>query len=270
MDFSVFVGIDYSGAWHCGAGLSGLRVFRSDESLLTSTEVRPSGSSRAHWSREGVAHWLVECLSDSTQGPVLVGLDHALSFPAEYFALHGIPLNWERFLEHFCVGWPLTRRDQTVKGLYTAYVRAFGAPHGQARWRRIAEKRSKGAKSVFHFGVPGSVASSTHAGLPWIQFLRNHPRLMGRVHFWPFDGWIPKPGHSVVAEVYPSLWNKRWEKRHHTQDQHDACVIVNAFIEAQKSRELSRWFNPETWRGVHLSEHERFLAGVEGWILGLN
>ena len=28
------------------------------------------------------------------------------------------------------------------------------------------------AKSVFHFDVQGSVAKSTHAGLPWIKALR--------------------------------------------------------------------------------------------------
>ena len=38
------------------------------------------------------------------------------------------------------------------------------------------------------FHVPGSVAKSTHAGLPWLRYLRQQ---MGtRVHFWPFDGWV--------------------------------------------------------------------------------
>jgi hypothetical protein len=40
---------------------------------------------------------------------------------------------------------------------------------------------------VFHFDVQGSVAKSTHAGIPWLRFIRR--RLGARVHFWHFDGW---------------------------------------------------------------------------------
>jgi hypothetical protein len=28
-----------------------------------------------------------------------------------------------------------------------------------------------------------------------------------RVHFWPFDGWSLLSGCSVLAEMYPALWN---------------------------------------------------------------
>jgi hypothetical protein len=55
------------------------------------------------------------------------------------------------------------------------------------RWRRLTEERSGSAKSVFHFDVQGSVAKSTHAGIPWLRFIRQP--LGKRVHFWPFDGW---------------------------------------------------------------------------------
>ena len=50
---------------------------------------------------------------------------------------------------------------------------------------RLTEERV-GAKSVFHFDVPRSVSKSTHAGIPWLRFIRL--RLGARVHFWPFDG----------------------------------------------------------------------------------
>jgi hypothetical protein len=43
---------------------------------------------------------------------------------------------------------------------------------GNARWRRLTEERAGGAKSVFHFDVQGSVAKSTHAGIPWLRFIR--------------------------------------------------------------------------------------------------
>jgi hypothetical protein len=31
-----------------------------------------------------------------------------------------------------------------------------------------------------------------------------------RIHFWPFDGWQIPSRTSVVAEVYPSLWVRRF------------------------------------------------------------
>ena len=56
---------------------------------------------------------------------------------------------------------------------------------------RLTEERAGSAKSVFHFDVPGTVAKSTHAGLPWLRYLRQ--KLGDRIHFWPFDGWeIPQ------------------------------------------------------------------------------
>src|ERR1700758_933845 len=56
------------------------------------------------------------------------------------------------------------------------------------------------AQSVFHFDVQGSVAKSTHAGIPWLRFIRQ--RLGERVHFWPFDGWtfrsdVPQSQRSI-------------------------------------------------------------------------
>ena len=48
------------------------------------------------------------------------------------------------------------------------------------------------------FDVQGSVAKSTHAGLPWLRHLRRECKRS--VHFWPFDGGIPE-GSSVVAEI---------------------------------------------------------------------
>lgn len=269
MMFRTIVGIDYSGAGHCCAGLSGLRVYSLQGSASSVKEVRPELDARKHWSRQSLAFWLAEVLANNKNGPVLIGIDHALSFPAEYFALHGVPLNWHSFLEHFCKYWPTDQRDHTVKSVFESLKSEFGTPHGNARWRRLAEQKSKGAKSVFHFGVPGAVASSTHAGIPWIQYLRNHPKLSGQLHFWPFDGWAPKVGCSVIAEVYPSLWSKRWERKTPTQDQHDAFAIVEALSEAQLTGELSQMFDPEHWSQVHLNDYEKMLARVEGWILGL-
>ena len=77
---------------------------------------------------------------------------------------------------------------------------------GNARWRRLTEERAGAAKSVFHFDVQGSVAKSTHAGIPWLCFIRQ--RMGDRVHFWPFDGWDIPAGRSAIIEVYPALWSR--------------------------------------------------------------
>lgn len=59
---------------------------------------------------------------------------------------------------------------------------------------------------VFHFDVQGSVAKSTHSGLPWLLYLRR--QLASNIHFWPFDGWEIPAGKSAIVEVYPTLWSR--------------------------------------------------------------
>src|SRR5439155_18243386 len=95
---------------------------------------------------------------------------------------------------------------------------------GNFRWRRMTELRCGSAKSVFHFDVQGSVAKSTHAGLPWLRFLR---RQVGRrVHFWPFDDWNIPAERSAIVEVYPSLWSRGFAREGRTDDQHDAYSVA--------------------------------------------
>jgi hypothetical protein len=62
------------------------------------------------------------------------------------------------------------------------------------------ESRTSSAKSVFNFDVKqGCVAFSTHAGIPWLRYIRE--QLGTRVHFWPFDGWDIPAGRSAIVEV---------------------------------------------------------------------
>ena len=118
------------------------------------------------------------------------------------------------------------------------------------------------AKSVFHFDVQGSVAKSTHAGLPWLRFLHN--KCKNPLHFWPFDGWAPKDGISVLAEVYPSLWKRYFHPRDRTPDQHDAFCVAAWLRQKDSEGELSLFLLPK------LSPQERKIAEIEGWILGVS
>ena len=108
---------------------------------------------------------------------------------------------------------------------------------GNARWRRLTEERAGGAKSVFHFDVQGSVAKSTHAGIPWLRFIRQ--RLGQRVHFWPFDGWDIPAGRSAIAEVYPALWRRGFARRRPHRDQHDAYCIAAWLSRADRDGSLA-------------------------------
>jgi hypothetical protein len=95
---------------------------------------------------------------------------------------------------------------------------------GDRRWRRLTEEWAGGVNSVFHFDVQGQVTKSTHAGVPWLRFIRNE--LGDSVHFWPFDGWDIPAGRSAIAEIYPALWNRDFEPDGRTGDQHDAYSIA--------------------------------------------
>jgi hypothetical protein len=107
---------------------------------------------------------------------------------------------------------------------------------GDTRWRRLTEERAGAAKSVFHFDVQGQVAKSTHAGLPWLLYLRR--QLGDRLHCWPFDGWQIPPGRSAVAEVYPALWKHAFPTEGCTPDQHDAYSVSRACAMSASARNL--------------------------------
>ncbi len=214
--FSRYIGIDYSGAATPSSSLPGLRVYLADRTTLPA-EVLPPPSPRKYWTRRGIADWLAERLAEDT--PTLVGIDHGFSFPLRYFETHRLPLDWSAFLNDFQRHWP-TDRNITVDFVRYGDVGRGADRYGDARWRRLTEIRAGAAKSVFHFDVPGSVAKSTHAGLPWLLALRR--QLGDRVHFWPFDGWQVPAGHSAVAEVYPALCKHAFPVDGRTPDQHDA------------------------------------------------
>ena len=75
-----------------------------------------------------------------------------------------------------------------------------------------------------YFDHTGSVAKSTHAGIPWLRLIRH--RIGDRVHIWPFDGWDIPSGCSAIAEVYPALWSRTFAREGRTGDQHDAYSIA--------------------------------------------
>lgn len=256
--FSRYIGIDYSGAESPESSLKGLRVY-SATTDQPATEVPPPPSPRKYWTRKGLAHWLADTLCEDT--PTLVGIDHGFSFPLRYFEKHGLPPDWEHFLDDFQRHWPTDGEHTYVDFIRDGNVGNGAAREGNRRWRRLTEERARAAKSVFHFDVQGSVAKSTHSGLPWLLFLRR--QLGDRVHFWPFDGWTIETGKSTILEVYPSLWRHAFPTHGRTGDQHDAYVVAMSLREADCSGQLPKLLTPD------LPPHEEAVARIEGWILGV-
>ena len=254
--FGRYVGIDDSGAQTPTSSLKGLRVYMADREACA-TEVLPPPSPRKYWTRRGIAIWLVERCSENR--PTLIGIDHGFSFPLRYFETHGLLPEWPEFLDDFQRHWPTDGDHTYVDFVRDGLVGNGVARSGNARWRRLTEKRAGSAKSVFHFDVPGSVAKSTHAGIPWLRFLRQQ----GEVHFWPFDGWTVPGGRSVLLEVYPSLWSRSFAREDRTADQHDAYTVAEWMRSADLTGSLRRFLNPP------LTPAERTVAQVEGWILGI-
>ena len=255
--FERYIGIDYSGAQTPTSSLKGLRVYAADR-LTAAHEIEPPPSPRKYWTRRGIAEWLVERLSG--EAPTLVGIDHGFSFPLQYFEQHGLPLDWPSFLDDFQRHWP------TDEDIYVDFVRDGSngngsARSGNSRWRRLTEQRVR-AKSVFQFDVQGSVAKSTHAGIPWLRYIRRNVK--ERVHFWPFDGWSVPPNRSVVAEVYPALWSWAFPTAGRTPDQQDAFATAELLRRADKDGSLEKFFCP-----VFEPRERSKTAEIEGWILGV-
>jgi len=255
--FDRYIGVDYSGAATPVTPLTGIRVYLA-EGDAEAEEVQ-SGL----WMRAGVARWLVARLSEGV--PSAVGIDHGFSFPIQYFERYDLAPEWAGFLEDFCNHWPTDEADTTVQSIRRGLRGMGSARSGDARWRRITELRCR-AKSVFHFDVPGSVAKSTHAGLPWLRFILNS--IGQSAHFWPFDGFTVPHGASLVAESYPSLYRKTLGSRYfpqaeRTADQYDAYLIASWLQQCDREHTLDTFLHPDIGPELHPT------VRTEGWILGV-
>jgi len=192
--FTRYIGVDYSGAETPNSSLRGLRVYLA-EGDAPPREVPPAPSPRWYWTRKEIAGWLVERLAEDV--PTLVGIDHGFSFPLRYFEAHGLAPDWPAFLDDFQRHWPTDEDNMYVDFIRDGMKGNAAARMGDPKWRRLTEEGTR-AKSVLHFDVPGSVAKSTFAGLPWLRFIRG--QLGSRVHVWPFNGWAIPAGRSAIAE----------------------------------------------------------------------
>lgn len=261
MKFDRYIGIDYSGAQSSGARLPGLKVYqcagsgkpeRVDTSVGDGTTAKVT---RWNWSRKELAHWLAGELSGSDR--LIVGIDHAFSFPESYFRRYDLS-SWGTFLDDFQRHWPLDSEAEFVDTLRRNNPRTGGKDD-----LRLCEKWTSSAKSVFRLDGQGNVGKSSHCGIPWLRFLRRNPDLRENVHFWPFDGFDVPDGKSVLAEVYPSIFHRRFNIRADTVHDRDAAAVALWLQQMDRRGVLEGYFNPP------LDTDERDLVSREGWILGI-
>jgi len=247
--YDAYIGIDYSGAATPLTNLSGLQVFASSGADLPHV-VFPQGN---NWNRHEICNWLVGKVCSSNK--IIVGIDHAFSFPLSYFERYGIE-SWEDFIEDFINHWPTHVDDATVNNLRYNNPRT-----GSRNEFRLTEKWTSSAKSVFQFDIPGQVAPSTHAGIPWLYVIRRE--IGNMVHFWPFDGFDIPSNKSVIVEVYPSIFRNRYPQEGRSNDQHDAYSISRWLSESDQRNFLERYFN------LSLTSSEKDIVMREGWIIGI-
>lgn len=252
--FENYIGIDYSGAGSAVKRNKALQVFMATGDG-NPVKIKTDAGSNWNWNRKEIAHWCLNQLKNN--GPIIIGIDHAFSFPLSYMARNEIS-SWDHFLDDFHTHWPTDKDNTTVESLRKNNERT-----GRSDELRLTENWTPSAKSVFQFNMTGQVAKSSHAGIPWLRFLRHHNDLNSKVHFWPFDGFEIPGGTSVVIEVYPSIFKRRYPSDNRSSHEHDAWVTAKWLKQMDSRGVLGHYFNPP------LSDREQKQACLEGWILGI-
>lgn len=253
-DFHHYIGIRYSGRKGPGERIREIRVCSAREDHEPYLEQNPDAGD-GRWSRQELAEWLLKRITTPVkpEEPLIVGLDHAFSFPQTYMDRHQLT-SWDKFLEDFEGHWPTDKFS--VRELLPGNPRT-----GDPDEHRLTGRWTAFPRSVFQFDIQDSPAKATHAGLPWIDYLR---RAGDRAHFWPFDGFTVPKGKSVVAEVRPARLRHRYSKEGLNKMELDAYAICAWLQERDQLGLLRPYFTPP------LSEDEQERARLEGWILGVS
>jgi len=255
MKFDLHIGIDYSGAEYPEARLKVLQVFAAGSHAEPARVAPPSQPPDQwwNWSRREIAEWIVALGHDGRR--FIVGIDHAFSFPATYFERYGLR-SWDAFLADFCRHWPTHEECQ-----YVDFVRPGNRRTGDASALRLTDRWTAAANSVFQMEGHGAVGKAAHAGIPWLAHIRK--ALGDRIHVWPFDGWDVPDDRSVIAEVSPAIFRRRYPAGERGPDAQDAYAIARWLREADERDMLERYFHPP------LTDTEARQARLEGWTLGI-
>jgi hypothetical protein len=249
-EFQQYIGVRYSGRKGPEDRISEIRVYTAHEDHEPYLDTNPEDP-KGRWSRRDLAEWLLGKLGGEI--PIVVGIDHAFSFPQSYMERNELK-SWDDFLDDFEGHWPTNRFS--VRELLPGNPRT-----GDPDEHRLTGRWTAFPRSVFAFDIQDSPAKATHAGLPWLAYLR---RSGDQVHVWPFDGFEVPKGHSVIAEVRPARFRHRYPKEGLDKPDQDAYATCAWLQERDRLSLLRPYFTPP----LSPSEQERAL--LEGWILGVS
>ena len=141
--FNRYIGVDYSGAETADSSCKGIRVYVAEGSGEPE-QIQPPPSQRRYWTRRGLAEWLREELDRDV--PIIVGIDHAFSFPLAYFEKYRLSSNWQDFLEDFRHHWPTDEPNTYIDFIREGEVGHGHKRYGDARWLRVTEAWTATAK----------------------------------------------------------------------------------------------------------------------------
>lgn len=129
---------------------------------------------------------------------------------------------------------------------------------------REAERRARGAKSVFQLAYNGSVGSQALLGIARLEDLRR--RFAGQIAIWPFetDFAADLSAPVICAEIYPSA---------HivpdgvgVKDQRQVEAVLRDFLDRSQSGTMERALSAPSLSGA-ARDHVRH---AEGWIVDPN
>jgi len=130
--------------------------------------------------------------------------------------------------------------------------------------QRIADRRTKGAKTVWQLAYAGSVGSQVLLGIPVLQTLRTDPHLKAVTKIWPFEtGLQITDSQIVIAEMYPSLLDP--DPSEPVKDAGQVKAVSKALRTADRLGNLAELFHGP----ADLTPDEReTIVREEAWILG--
>ncbi len=179
--------------------------------------------------RDTLVAWRAEGLR------ALLGFDFAFGYPRGFAArlgLTGTP--WRAVFDHFRSRVTDDERNTHNRDAFAAQCNLqisggpgpfwgchAGAAGASLSWRRIgvftfpcaglvewreAERRARGAQSVWKLNQGVAVGGQTILGIRALAELRGLPELRDAMEIWPFEtGWNTGTAPVVVAEIFPSL-----------------------------------------------------------------
>ena len=250
--FDRYVGIDYSGA-KTPHQVFRACVFMSQTAILPS-EVQPPPSPRKYWTRRGIAEWLVEHLLEAR--PTLVGIDHGFSFPVRFFDNTVCHTNGQH---SSTISRNTGRRTTTFMSPLCVRESAEMQPRDGACELEARDRTACTSEVCLSLRRARNRGELNPC---WHTMASIHPTTDIGVHFWPLDGWVILRGRSVIAEVYPSLWSRAFEKGERNDHQHDAFSNAEWMRRSDIDGTLAKFFTP------NLELAEKKAADAEGWILG--